>query len=561
MSEMRFDTYYAYDDLTRHLHALAAKRPDLVSVESIGASYENRNIWCATVTNSATGPADEKPAFWIDGNIHATEVSASTACLYFLHKLITRYGIDEQITRCLDTRAFYIVPRLNPDGPELIFADNPRAVRSSVRPYPFDEEPIEGLRPTDIDGNGRVLSMRIPDPLGVWKEHADDPRVMVRRDADEVGGRYFRLLPEGLIENYDGVTLTVQHSKEGLDLNRNYPIEWRTEGEQHGAGPFPTSEPEVRAAVEFITSHPNITGGVAFHTFSGVLLRPYGTHADDTLPAEDLWTFQAIGAKGKAITGYPDISVFHDFKYHPKEVITGVFDDWLYDHLGVYAWTVEIWSPQRQAGITEYKYIDWFREHPDADELTLMKWNDEKLGGKGWVAWQPFDHPQLGPLEIGGWDNRHCFRNPPPEFLEKEVALFPEWLLWQALISPRLTLHSFEATPLSEGVWRLRLVVDNEGWLPTYVTKKALERKACRGVIAELELPEGAALQTGKTRTDLGQLEGRAYQSAAGFGWVADTTSHRAKAEWVVTGVAGQTLRVKARHDRAGVVRAEVVLA
>jgi murein tripeptide amidase MpaA len=561
MSEMRFDTYYAYDDLTRHLHALAALRPDLVSVESIGASFENRNIWCATVTNSATGPADEKPAFWIDGNIHATEVSASTACLYFLHKLITQYGIDEQITRCLDTRAFYIVPRLNPDGPELYFAANPRAVRSSVRPYPFDEEPIEGLRPADIDGDGRVLSMRIADPLGAWKEHAEDPRVMVRRDADELGGRYFRLLPEGLIENYDGVTLTVQRSKEGLDLNRNYPIEWRTEGDQHGAGPFPTSEPEIRAAVEFITSHPNITGGVAFHTFSGVLLRPYGTHADDTLPAEDLWTFQTIGAKGKAITGYPDISVFHDFKYHPKEVITGVFDDWLYDHLGVYAWTVEIWSPQRQAGITDYKYIDWFREHPDADELKLMKWNDEKLGGKGWVAWQPFDHPQLGPVEVGGWDNRHCFRNPPPEMLEKEVALFPDWLLWQALISPRLTLHSFAAAPLSEGVWRLRLVVDNEGWLPSYVSKKALERKACRGAIAELELPDGAALQTGKTRTDLGQLEGRAYQSAAGFGWVADTTSHRAKAEWVVSGLPGQTVRVKARHDRAGVVRAEVVLA
>ena len=40
------------------------------------------------------------------------------------------------------------------------------------------------------------------------------------------------------------------------------------------------------------------------------------------------------------MTGYPNISVYHDFRYHPKEVITGVFDDWMYDHLGVYAWTV-----------------------------------------------------------------------------------------------------------------------------------------------------------------------------------------------------------------------------
>ena len=71
------------------------------------------------------------------------------------------------------------------------------------------------------------------------------------------------------------------------------------------------------------------------------------------MPAEDLRIFKAIGDKGTELTGYPNISVFHDFKYHPKEVITGVFDDWMYDHLGVYAWTVEIWSPQRQAGLTE----------------------------------------------------------------------------------------------------------------------------------------------------------------------------------------------------------------
>jgi murein tripeptide amidase MpaA len=36
----------------------------------------------------------------------------------------------------MDTRAFYIVPRLNPDGVELALADRPKFVRSSVRPYP-----------------------------------------------------------------------------------------------------------------------------------------------------------------------------------------------------------------------------------------------------------------------------------------------------------------------------------------------------------------------------------------------------------------------------------------
>ena len=146
----------------------------------------------------------------------------------------------------------------------------------------------------------------------------------------------------------------------------------------------------------FIAEHPNITGAVLFHTYSGVLLRPYSHHADDTLPAEDLWTYQKLGAKGTEMTGYPNISVFHDFRYHPKEVITGSFDDWAYDHLGVFSWTVEIWSPQRAAGITDYKFIEWYREHPVEDDLKLLAWNDEMLGGNGFVDWYPFDHPQLG---------------------------------------------------------------------------------------------------------------------------------------------------------------------
>ena len=105
-----------------------------------------------------------------------------------------------------------------------------------------------------------------------------------------------------------------------------------------------------------------------------------------------------------------------------------------------------------------------------------------------------------------------------------------------------------------------RLVVENTGWLPSYVTKKALERKAVRPVIAEIELPPGAALETGKPREELGQLEGKAYKSAGNLGGTADPTDERAKVEWVIRAPAGAPVRVTARHERAGTVRREVVL-
>jgi murein tripeptide amidase MpaA len=562
MPQVRFDTYYRYDELTRILHAFAEEYPQLVRIESIGKSYEGRDIWLLTLTNFATGPADEKPALWVDGNIHASEVSPSAACLYLIHRLTREYGSHEKITRCLDTRAFYVCPRVNPDGAEWALADKPKIIRSSTRPYPYDEDPIGGLVTEDIDGDGRMLMMRIPDPNGNWKKHPDEPRLMIRRDPDEVGGEYYRILPEGRFdEPFDPAILTIQPKKEGLDLNRNFPAHWRQEYEQDGAGPYPTSEPEVRAIVDFIAKHPNITGGVTFHTWSGVLLRPYSHQPDDAFPAEDLWTYQKIGAKGTEITGYPNISVYHDFKYHPKEYISGVFDDWMYDHMGVFAWTVEIWSPQRQAGITDLKFIDWYREHPVEDDLKLLKWSDEALGGRGYVDWYPFEHPQLGKVELGGWDMLYAWRNPPPEFLEKEVALFPDWLVWHLLISPKLAVYEATVEPLGDALYKVRLVVQNTGWLPTYITKKALEKKLVRGVIAEIELPDGATLRTGKPREELGQLEGRAYKPSAVTFWSADPTDDRAKVEWVVHAPQGGTVRLTARHERAGVVRVECPLA
>jgi murein tripeptide amidase MpaA len=412
----------------------------------------------------------------------------------------------------------------------------------------------------DMDGDGRILMMRVPDANGPWKSCPSEPRLLVQREPTETGGEYYRLLPEGRIENYDGVLIDIPRPKEGLDLNRNFPFLWRQESEQMGAGSYPTSEPEVRSLVQFITTHPNITGAVAFHTFSGVLLRPYSHLSDEELPVKDLRSYQRIGEKGTELTGYPNISVFHEFRYDPKDSITGTFDDWAYEQQGVFGWTVEVWSPQRQAGITEYKYIDWYRQHPLEDDLKLLRWSDEQLGGKGYVNWYPFDHPQLGRVELGGWDTMYAWSNPPSEFLEKEIARFPDWLVWHLLISPRLEIYEVSADHLGEDTYRVRLVLHNTGWLPTYVTQRALDNKLVRGCICEIELPEGATLEMGKPRAELEQLEGRAYKSSAPTRRQSDPTQDRAKVEWVVRATQGSIVKLLARHERAGVVRAEVTL-
>jgi len=558
--QLRYDRFYKYDELTAMLEALVESKPNLFSMESIGKSYEGRDIWLVTATNRETGAPQDKPAFWIDGNIHAAELTASHACMYYLASLEEGYGRDSDITRLLDTRVLYICPRINPDGAEWALADKPKFIRSSTRPYPFDEEPVDGLSLGDVDGDGRILSMRIADPNGNYKSHPEDARLMVPRDPAESGGQYWRIIPEGTLESFDGVEMRLNRDKQGLDLNRNFPAGWRQEFQQVGAGPYPTSEPEVRAVVDFIARHPNLCGGVSFHTHSGVILRPFSSEPDENMPAEDLWLYKLFGKKSTELTGYKNISIFHDFKYHPKQVITGGFD-WIYEHLGQFFWTVEIWAPAKEAGIEDYHFIEWYREHPPEDDLKMLRWSDRELGGQGYVDWYPFEHPQLGRVELGGWNRLQVFRNPPEKYREREVKRFPKWLTWQALTTPKLEVFRTDVQRLGEDTWRVRLAVANSGYLPSYVTKRALERKVTRGVIYEIELPAGASLIAGKRRVEGTQLEGRASKpSLQAFLPNPDLSGDRGQCEWTIRATPGTTVTALARHDRAGRVRVPLEL-
>ncbi|HLE99931.1 MAG TPA: hypothetical protein VI540_08540, partial [Gaiellaceae bacterium] len=98
------------------------------------------------------------------------------------------------------------------------------------------------------------------------------------------------------------------------------------------------------------------------------------------------------------------------------------------------------------------------------------------------------------------------------------------------------------------------------GWLPTNVTQKALDRKAVRPIEVSLELPEGARLATGKEREEAGQLAGRVEDRTVTWWGVDHGTKNRTKVEWVVEAPAGGRVGVVARHERAGTVRAELVL-
>src|SRR5438067_6853034 len=136
MPQIDFSHYYTYTEIRSFLDDCVKEYPNLISIAPIGKSYEGRDIVLATLTNCDTGPALEKPAYWIDANTHAGEVTGSAVALYTIQHLLTQHGTDEQVTRLLDGYTVYILPRITVDGSEE-YLTTPRMLRSSLRAYPY----------------------------------------------------------------------------------------------------------------------------------------------------------------------------------------------------------------------------------------------------------------------------------------------------------------------------------------------------------------------------------------------------------------------------------------
>src|SRR5262249_30887218 len=137
-------------------------------------------------------------------------------------------------------------------------------------------------RSADVDGDGQVRLMRRRDAAGGFVASPTNPNLLLPRRIEDAGP-FYPGYPAGVIENWDG--FTVPDASDYLtdtetDLNRNFPFQWAPEPEQHGAGAFATSEPEVRAVTEFAVRHPNIFAWLNLHTYGGCYIRPCGDKRD-----------------------------------------------------------------------------------------------------------------------------------------------------------------------------------------------------------------------------------------------------------------------------------------
>jgi len=533
-----FRHFLSYSETESFLKQLAAARPGFASLGSLGKSREGRDIYCLTVTNPKTGPAEDKPAYLIHGNIHAAELSGTHAALFTARQLLADYPLR---TKVPDRVAFHIVPRLNPDGAEVVVTTSAsvRSRRERTRVA------ANTLVHKDMDGDGLVLQMRRERPDGDMMPDPKDRRLLIPRKPG-AKGPFYKVYPEGEIVNWDGSDNIIGDGRV-IDWNRQWSFDWKPEPEQAGSGDFPYSEPEMRSIALFIQSRSNLFGVMGYHTGPAALLRPPSGGSDADLDEKDLRKIEEIAQIGAKRTGLPVVPVC---RYCPKRArnisLRGHFHSTGYRHFGLFVYEFELGTIMDSAGIGFEEWSSWETpEQREAGERRLMRWWDRRgRKPKIFAPWRRFEHPQLGRVEIGGRVLRECAGMTMPD-LKKRCAGTYRFTLDHAAMHPRVVLEEVKAEKVAPGVHRIRATVANRGQLPTNVSNRGAKLKRLKQVRVEFTPGRGVSLLSQQAHYDLGHMTG------PGGG---------RPLEWFVRARKGATCRIAVHGGTGGNVREEIAL-
>lgn len=547
----QYDHYYKYDELEKNLKYFSDKYPELCDLESICVTEENRNVYAMTITNKKTGAALDKPAFHIDGNTHAGEVTGSMAAMHAIDVLLTGYGEDKVITKILDRMTIYVVPRISPDGAET-YLTTPYSIRSVNRVHNPENG---GIRSEDLDGDGVIRMMRIPTPYGAWKKDKNDSSIMAKRDPGDADGDFYDIYVEGNFEAFDGDE-NLKEKKEdwSLDFNRNYPYGWFPENRQAGAGKYPLSNPETKAMADWIIEHPNIGGVSTNHTSGGIILYPPGTRSSTAVSEKDINQFIEIANMGKEELGYEPLNIYDSFIADPANYDSGAFDDWCYQSQGIVAYTVELWDLAKRVGVP----LVWNARNKESaqDELkrfvACMKWVKENAP-EYYEDWKPFHHETFGDVEIGGFNFKFSQQNPPESFLNGVLEQMTRFMIRFAQSMPRLTIDTLTSEKVSDDIYKVTAVVGNLGYLPTNLTEEAKKLNISKEVEVTIS---GGKIVSGLEKTKIGNLEGYGSTSTGTNFYGNISTDYNAKARkkltWVVQAKNGTEITVSCAQEKSG---------
>lgn len=538
---LRFDRFYDFDEMVAVLRQLEAAHPGWLTLRSLGRSFEGRDLWMATLCSPSGPPEPERPAMYIDANVHGNEVQGTEVCLYTLWYLLENKDRLPRVRDLLARVAFHVLPTVNPDGRQSWF-DAPHtssSSRSGKAPVDSDRDgAFDEDGPDDLDGDGSITQMRKRvERGGTHVEDPDDPRLMKRVEAGKEG-THLLLGSEGFDNDGDGDVN--EDPAGGYDMNRNWPADWQPEWIQGGAGPYPLNWPETRAIGDFLLAHPNVAAHQSYHNAGGMILRGPGANSVPEYPGEDVRVYDALGRAGEGmLPHYRYLIIWKDLY-----TVHGGFVNWAFEGLGIFAFTNELWNGSQYAA-----------QGVEGDPKKRLEWDDRVELGRNFKPWTAYRHAVYGDIEVGGMVKTGS-RVPPPFMLQELCHRNMAFTLHHADQMPLLRLEAPELKDLGGGLWRVRAAVKNERLIPS-IAALARDRKIGLPDVFELsgegvQVVAGGLLSGPPLREEVSSPQVHRAQRLLVAGGV---PSHgRVRAEWIVhaPAAAPPALRFSYRSQKGG---------
>lgn len=454
---------------------MVAAHPDLVSLNSIGKSVEGNDIWALTISDKKSGGnVDEKPAAYVDGGIHANEVQTVEFALYIGWYATEMHAAGNAFFKdLLREKTFYIVPSINPDSRDAFIhgANTQHSSRTGRKPVDNDRDGLVDEDDfDDLNGDGHISQMRRKSPYGRYVISPNNPNMLVLAGEGQQG-EYEILGYEGLDNDGDG--LVNEDGVGGYDPNRDWGWNWQPNYVQNGAYKYPFSLPENRAVGDFIMSHRNIAAGQSFHNYGGLILRGPGAADDEAnFRGPDIAVYDALGKKGELlIPGYKYIVTYKEL----YSVYGGQFD-WMHATRGIFALSNELWM------------ANYYFQQADGGQKEQYDFDQFLMFGDGFLDWTPYDHPQYGAIEIGGFKKNYG-RMHPGFLLEADAHRNASFVLYHAYQTPQLEVADIHVKEVGSGLKEVTAVVKNNRIIPTH---------SSLDVANKIEVPDVISLQGGK---------------------------------------------------------------
>jgi len=592
-SQITFKNYHQYDEIKSTLQTLNSKYPETARIIKIGESASKKDLLILEIAAKTAGSGEtySRPAIFVSANIDGTHLIGSEAALKLAETLLENYRIEEQITTLLETKTVYIAPLLNPDAAQYFF-NKPKQERQSNN-NPMDDDldgKIDEDGPDDLNKNGLITLMRVKDQYGDWIIDAQDPRLMRKVDTLKNDIEKYNIFTEGIDNDRDG-----KYNEDpigGVNLNHNFPFEF--EYKLNKTRTWPESEKETVALLEFLFDHPNISLVLSFSEQGSLLdFQQFTTTNEKVKIPQNL--VNALGMKNNSkytlnelveiikkknilssgteinentIAKFlgnessekiddSDIPYFiklqNDYKKLLKEanllytknntinITKGSFVPFCYYQYGVFVFSTDLWNvPNLDSAAISKSDQNNENVHPNYHSL---KWSDDKLNGKGFVNWQPYKHPTLGDVEIGGFVP-FVKINPPVSEIDKILSVQTNFFIELMQQVAELRINDITVRRIENNLYKIIVQFINPGWFPTS-TAFSRESLTYSPIIVRLKIKKNQSIYSGEPMEIIEFIEG---------------DNGIAKIEWTVKGPRGSTVIVTADSPKLGSVKETIEL-